>query len=58
MPFARLQSFLGNTNCVAAEPSARWRVKNGNTAAGLKVDLLDAMKKFYDEVMFFQITAG
>ena len=53
MPLARLQSFLANTNCIAAETYARWRVKKGNIAAVLKVDLLDALKKFYDEVVDF-----
>jgi hypothetical protein len=53
MPFARLQSFLANTNCIAAETYARWRVKKGNIAAGVKLDLLDAMKKFYDEIKDF-----
>ena len=53
MPFVRLQSFLANTNCIAAETYARWRVKKGNIAAVLKVDLLGAMKQFYDEVVDF-----
>ena len=41
------------TNCIAAETYARWRVKKGNIAAVLKVDLVDALKKFYDEVVDF-----
>ena len=53
MPFARLQRFLANTHCVAAEAYARWRVNTRNTAAVLNEDLLDVMTKFYDELVDF-----
>ena len=42
MSLAKLQSFMANTNCVAAGTYARWRAKKANTTATLKADLLGA----------------
>ena len=50
-PHAKLQSYMTNSNCVAAETYARWRAKKSNTVAALKADLLVALKKFYEEVV-------
>jgi hypothetical protein len=51
MPTATLQRFMANTYCVAAEAYARWRATKSNTVSALKVDLLVALLKFYEDLV-------
>jgi hypothetical protein len=51
MPLAKLQGFMANTNCVAAETHARWRNTKSHTVVALKVDLLVALKDLCEDVV-------
>ena len=50
MPLPKQHTFKANTHVLAAEAYARWRGMKSNSAAALKTELLDTLKKFYDEL--------